>query len=78
MGGRQCSHSCRRGASDIGLVGSKFVSRPFSGGLFDFVRVTSAAHIIEMMAIQTQTLLGIILSRIFVDVIFAINSALVL
>jgi hypothetical protein len=49
---------------------------PRSGGLFDFL-VKWRAQIVDTMAIQTQTLLEIIPSQIPVDVVFAINSALV-
>jgi hypothetical protein len=53
--------------------------RPWSGGLFDFLLFRwRAREIVDMMAIQTQTLLEIISSQISVDVIFAINSALML
>lgn len=46
--------------------------------LIFLIGVANERQIIDMMAIQTQALLEIISSQISVDVIFAINSALML
>jgi hypothetical protein len=61
-------------------VGRKCVSK--GPGLVVYliflIGVANERQIIDMMAIQTQALLEIISSQISVDVIFAINSALML